>query len=97
MNYGTLYRSILSVVGDSGTAHNIMAVVASENWSHASDEILNETDLTDFEFRALVEWVRAYSPQYPSRVTLIQDMREVFPGLSLSAANRFSGLFKTQT
>lgn len=60
-------------------------IIASELWTHTSDEVLSLADLTDEEFRFVTMW--AISNKGDNRMQTIRDMREIFPGIGLATAN----------
>jgi hypothetical protein len=72
-----------------GITDALVAVWLCESWTHKDGEVLRLDDLTDAEFRMLAEWARLSKGQYSRAISHIKDMREVFPGLGLAAANYF--------
>lgn len=59
-----------------------------DQWTHTEAEIpIKLSALTDAEFRMVVTWFHMTRNQYDNKIQHIKDMREVFPGLGLAAAN----------
>jgi hypothetical protein len=69
-------------------AKDVYLLTLAAMWNHTKDEYLRIEHLTDAEVRMLLEWKHFTAADYERRGTLAQvaDMREVFPGLSLTAA-----------
>lgn len=96
MNIANLRNSILDTIDniDSFGVHrsveNLLMVFLSEMWTHTASDYVEYDSLTDVEFRLLGEWVHINRNSYEGKkITMIRDMREVFPGLSLMAAVYF--------
>lgn len=93
MNVGimrnSIYNAILAQNPDdvSGITDSILLIVLAETWTHGDTESLRIHDLTDAEFRTVVTWFHMTRKQYDNKIRHIKDMREVFPGLGLAAAN----------
>lgn len=86
-------QSILSEVdeGMSNVAHatdQLLSIFLVETWTHTQGEALSIDNLTDIEYRILHTWAVNARPAYSSRIMCIKDMRQTFPGLGLSAANK---------
>ena len=98
MNYATLATSIRGPVADAhfgvvsteAAVKAIMLIIMVESWDHAATEVLRLGDLTDAEYRAIDSWAKDTKSDYDSKIQHIKDMRQVFPGLSLTAAKHFA-------
>ena len=97
MNTTQVRNSIYSALCDMNigkadvfkTLDNIMAVLAAENWDHKAGECLTLSQLSEAEFFAILKWSQNAHKDYTSKLRFVQDMREVFPGLSLVACVRY--------
>ena len=72
-----------------GITDDLVSIWICESWTHKDGEVVRLDDLTDSEFRLLAEWARMSSRHYSRAISHIKDMREIFPGLGLAAANYF--------
>lgn len=94
-NLSNMRASILSVLMQNdpedikSITDDIMALFICELWTHKSGEVVYLDALTDREFRSLAMWASQSAKHYERPIAHIKDMREIFPGLSLSAANYF--------
>lgn len=97
MNLGNLRNSIRHSVlmhdpeDVKGIVDSVFMLFICELWTHTSKEVLYVDSLTDQEFRILSHWAIMSRDSYSSKIAHIKDMREVFPGLSLTAAAQFCG------
>jgi ribosomal protein L7/L12 len=98
MNYATLAASVRGTISDvhfgimsTDTAvKSIMLIFMVESWDHVAAEVLRVSDLTDAEYRTVDSWAKDTKSDYDSKIQHIKDMRQVFPGLSLTAAKHFA-------
>lgn len=98
MNITTLTNSVKGLVWEAeggmtsvdDVTKQIVMVLLVETWSHKSTESVFMEHMTDLEYRILDMWARQNAHQYSSRISMIKDMRETFPGLTLSGANHFA-------
>lgn len=77
--------------GMSGVAYatdQLLSIFLVETWTHKQGEMLSIDELTDTEYRVLHTWALNARPSYDTRIACVKDMREVFPGLGLSACSK---------
>lgn len=67
------------------TARNVYLLILVAAWPHGERSRLTLDQLSDADYRIASEWVNLTRKDYSSTVSHIQDMREILPGLSLSA------------
>lgn len=95
ISIANLRRSIESVLLQhdpediKGITDDLVAIWICESWTHKAGEVVQRDNLTDSEFRMLAEWAAMSSKHYTRPIPHIKDMREIFPGLGLAAANYF--------
>jgi hypothetical protein len=97
VNIANLTNSIKSIVWDvrhdmirpEDATKQIVMIMLVELWPYQSGQVIYLDNLTDSEYRICSMWAIENKGSYSSRIQCIKDMREVFPGLSLSAANHF--------
>lgn len=94
-NLSNIRSSIIAVVMENdpedivSITDDIMSIFLCESWTHVQGETVYLDSLTDREFRILAMWTDQSAKHYTRPIAHIKDMREIFPGLSLSAANYF--------
>lgn len=66
---------------------DIYWIVAVESWERKIGDNLYLEDLTDAEYRLVVEWYLHNRDQYANmdKINFIRDLRSMFPGLALRA------------
>jgi hypothetical protein len=69
------------------TPEKVISFILVELWRHDEYEELEFHNLNDYEIELLSAWAGFNSNSYRNIRSLIQDMREVFPGLSVIAAS----------
>ena len=67
------------------TARNVYLLILVAAWSHNNGTRLSLDELSDSDYRLASEWVILTRSDYSGVVAHIRDMREVLPGLSLTA------------
>lgn len=98
MNMKTVKNSIADVILNNDflrvprspqeMVEDIYWIIAVVSWEHKVGDNLAIEDLTDAEYRLVIEWYFYNRGRYQTtqKIEFIGEMREMFPGLSLRTA-----------